>query len=138
MNRWLFKTESGEYAYGDLARAGRGVWDGVRNPRALANLRRTAPGDHVFIYHTGKDRAVVGLAETISPPYPDPKAEDPRFVVVDIAPRGALPRPVTLAEIKADPRFARWELVRLPRLSVMPVPEEIWGAVLEIAERSET
>lgn len=133
MNCWLFKTEPMECSYQALAQAGRGVWDGVRNPRALANLRRTQPGDPVFIYHTGKERAVVGLAEVASPPYPDPQAGEAKLIVVDVIPRGLLPRPVTLAEIKADPLYAGWELVRLPRLSVMPVSPQYWQAVLGLA-----
>ncbi|MGE5549030.1 MAG: EVE domain-containing protein [Bacteroidota bacterium] len=134
MQYWLFKTEPEEYSYQDLAKAGGGTWDGVRNPRALANLAQVRPGDRVFIYHTGKHRAVVGLAEAVSPPYPDPHAADHRLVVVDLAPRGELPRPVTLAEIKTDSLFAGWELVRLPRLSVMPAPERIWQSVLGMSQ----
>lgn len=127
---WLLKTEPEEYGYADLAAAGRDRWDGVRNPTALRHLRAMAPGDRAFIYHSGKQRAVVGVAEVVSAPYPDPA--DPRLAVVDLEPRGRLARPVTLAAIKADPAFAGWELVRLPRLSVMPVPPVFWEQILQM------
>jgi predicted RNA-binding protein with PUA-like domain len=131
---WLMKTEPDEYSYADLEKLGRDRWNGVRNFRALSHMRRMAPGDPVFIYHTGKEKAVVGVAEVLAPAYPDPAGGDNRFVVVDVAPRRRLPRPVTLREIKADPAFAAWELVRLPRLSVMPVPPEHWRRILALAE----
>jgi len=129
---WLLKTEPEEYGYADLAAAGRDRWDGVKNPTALRYLRAMAPGDRAFIYHSGRERAVVGVAEVVSRPYPDPSGTDPRLVVVDVEPRGRLHRPVTLAAIKADPAFAGWELVRLPRLSVMPVPTPYWERILEM------
>jgi predicted RNA-binding protein with PUA-like domain len=127
---WLAKTEPDEYAFADLQRDGHGVWDGVRNNTALIHLRRFAVGDQVLIYHTGRERAVVGLARVTRAAYPDPAAGDPRYVVVDLAPVRPLPRPVTLAAIKADPAMADFDLVRLPRLSVMPVPAEVWDRVL--------
>ena len=130
MARWLVKTEPDEYAYDDLERDGRGVWDGVRNATALQHLRRFAPGDEVLIYHTGRERRVVGIAQVVSAPYRDPRLEDARYVVVDLVPVGRLPRPVGLAEIKAEPAFAAFDLVRISRLSVMPVPEPIWRRVL--------
>lgn len=136
MAYWLLKTEPDEYSYADLEKLGRDRWNGVRNFRALANMRRMAAGDQALIYHTGKEKAIVGIAEIIAPAYPDPAGGDKRFVVVDIAPRSRLPRPVTLAEIKADPAFAAWELVRLPRLSVMPVPPDHWRRLLAIANEN--
>lgn len=126
MAYWLVKTEPEEYAYDDLERAGTDVWDGVRNPTALKHLRAMRPGDQVFIYHTGRQRAIVGVAEVVSEPYPDPAARAPRYVVVDLRAVRRLPRPVTLDEIKASPAFAGWELVRISRLSVMPVTEGRW------------
>lgn len=129
---WLLKTEPEEYGYADLVAAGRDRWDGVKNPTALKHLRAMVPGDQAFIYHTGKERAVVGLAEVVSHPYPDPEAGDPRLVVVDVVPRGRLAQPVPLAAIKADPAFAGWELVRIPRLSVMPVSPEHWERILQM------
>lgn len=133
MARWLVKTEPDEYSFDDLLRAGRDVWDGVKNNTALIHLRAMRPGDDVFVYHTGKERAVVGLARVASEPYPDPNAADPKLTVVDVAAVGRLERPVTLAEIKADPAFAGWELVRISRLSVMPVPDPLWERILAMS-----
>lgn len=131
MALWLLKTEPEEYSYADLERAGRDVWDGVKNPQAQGYLRRMQPGDLVFIYHTGGERAVVAIARVTSAPYPDPQAPD--RVVVDVEPVRRLARPVPLATIKADPFFADWALVRQGRLSVMPVTEEQWQRVLALA-----
>ncbi len=129
MQYWLVKTEPQEYAYADLEQRGRDRWNGVRNWRAVQNIRRMQPGDAVFIYHSGKEKAIVGTARVASPPYPDPEAGDPRLLVVDVEPQGRLARPVTLRQIKGDPFFSEWELVRLPRLSVMPVRPEYWERI---------
>lgn len=126
MARWLLKTEPEEYSYDDLVAEGRGRWDGVRNPTALRHLRAMRPGDVALIYHTGKEKAIVGVAEVVSEPYPDPNAGDEGLVAVDVRARARLPRPISLTEIKADPAFADWELVRISRLSVMPVRDEHW------------
>lgn len=134
MAYWLMKTEPKEFNYDDLERLGRDRWNGVRNFRALSHMRRMAAGDLVFIYHTGNEKAMVGVAEVVAPAYPDPAGDDERFVVVDVAPRYRLARPVTLKEVKAEPAFAVWELARLPRLSVMPVPPEIWHRIHVMAE----
>ncbi len=131
---WLLKTEPEEFGYDDLVRLGRDRWNGVRNFRALAHMRRMAVGDFVFIYHTGKEKAIVGVAEVVTPAYPDPAGDDGRFVVVDVAPRYRLQRPVTLREIKSDQVFADWELARIPRLSVMPVPPELWQRIIGMAQ----
>jgi len=133
MAYWLCKTEPEEYGYEDLERAGTDVWDGVRNPTALKHMRSMQPGDQVLIYHSGRSREIVGLAEVVAPPRPDPDAGDARIVVVDMRAVRRLPRPVTLAEIKARPEFAGWELVRIPRLSVMPVSEAHWRLLLDLA-----
>ena len=130
MSYWLLKTEPTTYAWADLARAGRAVWDGVKNPAALGHLRGMRPGDEVFIYHTGAEKAVVGVARVAAAAYPDPKAGDPRLVVVDLEPVRPLAAPVTLAAVKADRRFADFALVRVPRLSVMPVTAAQWDAIL--------
>jgi predicted RNA-binding protein with PUA-like domain len=127
---WLLKTEPGEYSFDDLEREGRGRWDGVRNPAALANLRAMKQGDRTFVYHTGGEKAVVGLAEIVRAAYPDPSAKNPRLVVVDVEPRGRLARPVTLAEIKSLSEFATSPLVRQGRLSVVPLTEAQWKAVV--------
>ncbi len=133
MAYWLLKTEPSTYSWSDLVRAGRAVWDGVRNPTALANLRKMRPGDHAFVYHTGSEKAIVGIAKVASEAYPDPKDTDPRLVVVDLVPLKPVPAPVTLATIKADPRFADFALVRIGRLSVVPVSAGQWEALLALA-----
>lgn len=130
---WLLKTEPGTFSWADLVRDGRAVWDGVRNPAALGHLRAMRPGDQALVYHTGGEKAVVGVCRVVSEPYPDPKADDPRLVAVDIEPVRSLGSPVSLARIKADARFAGFALVRLPRLSVMPVTPEQWTAILGMA-----
>jgi predicted RNA-binding protein with PUA-like domain len=135
--RWLLKTEPREYSFDDLVRDGRTAWDGVTNPLALRHLRAIRPRDELLIYHSGSVRAVVGVARAASRPYPDPTRSDPRLVVVDVAPIRALPRPVALASIKANPRFRGFDLVRLPRLSVMPVPAPLWRALLAMARTKE-
>jgi predicted RNA-binding protein with PUA-like domain len=121
---WLLKTEPSSYSYSDLERDRKTTWDGVSNPVALRNLRAMKQGDECFIYHTGDEKRIVGVAKVAKAAYPDPKANDPKLVVIDLTPVRALTRPVTLAEVKADKRFAGWELVRQPRLSVMPVSPE--------------
>ena len=122
--RWLLKTEPSAYSFAQLQREKRTVWDGVKNPMALKNLAQVQKGDRLFIYHTGDEKAVVGTATALGPAYPDPKKNDPKLLVIEIAAAAPLPRPVTLAEIKADPKFRGWDLVRLPRLSVMPVSDD--------------
>ena len=121
MATWLFKTEPGDYSYADLERDGKTVWDGVGNNWALKNLRQVKSGDRALIYHTGKDKAVMGEAKVTSNPYPDPELHDPKMAVVDIEPLRAWDQPVKLAAIKADPAFADFMLVKFSRLSVMPV-----------------
>jgi len=129
---WLLKTEPSTYSYADLEREQVTTWDGVKNPTALNNLRAMKNGDQALFYHTGDEKAIVGVARIVSHPYSDPKLGDPKRVVVDIAPVRALKAPVTLSRVKADPRFAAFALVRLPRLSVMPVTPEQWEALLAL------
>jgi predicted RNA-binding protein with PUA-like domain len=131
--RWLLKSEPQEYSYADLERDGRAVWDGVKNPVALKHMRQVSRGDEAFFYHTGKERAIVGIARVDSEAYRDPDADNERFIVFDLVPGEPLPEPVALSRIKADRAFADWELVRVPRLSVMPVPDKLWSRVLAIA-----
>jgi predicted RNA-binding protein with PUA-like domain len=123
-NYWIVKTEPSTYSYDDLARQKTAVWDGVKNNLALKHLRQMKPGDRVLVYHTGDEKAVVGVAEVRSDAYPDPKQKDPRLVVVDLRAEGRLPRRVPLAEIKQDRAFADLGLVRMGRLSVMPATAE--------------
>ena len=132
MARWLVKTEPSTYSFGDLQRERTTAWEGVANALAQQHLRAMARGDAVLVYHTGSQRAVVGVAEVSKAPYPDPA--NPKLVMVDLKAGRALPRPVTLAEFKADRRFAGWDLLRLGRLSVMRVPEALWERILEMAE----
>lgn len=134
MSHWLFKTEPSEYSWDDLVRDGHAVWDGVTNALALKNLRSVQAGDSVILYHTGSERQSLGVARVTSAPYADPRAKNPRLVVVDIAPVAPLPRPVTLEQIKADPAFSGWELVRLPRLSIIPVPAPLWKRLMKMGE----
>src|SRR5262249_45645802 len=103
---WLLKTEPSAYSDDDLEREGRTTWDGVKNPAALRNLGAMKVGDQVVIYHTGDEKAAIGLAEVTKAAYPDPKSRNSRLVVVDLKARGRLPRPVTLAEMRGLPAFA--------------------------------
>jgi predicted RNA-binding protein with PUA-like domain len=128
---WVLKTEPSEYGFPDLVRDRRTRWEGVSNPVALKHLRSMLMGDDALIYHTGNEKAVVGLARVASAPYPDPR--DPKLVVVDVEPVKPLPRAVPLAEIKAEPAFADLGLVRIPRLSVVPVEPPQWKRLLAMA-----
>lgn len=132
-SRWLFKTEPGTYAYADLEREGRTVWDGVKNALALKHLRATVVGDEVLVYHTGDEKAAVGVARVVRAAYPDPQRKDARLVVVDIAPVRGLEQTVALAAMRASPGLAGFDLLRLPRLSVMPVSAAHWAEIMRMA-----
>jgi predicted RNA-binding protein with PUA-like domain len=131
---WILKTEPSSYAYDDLEREQTTVWDGVTNPQALNNIRQMRPGDRALIYHSGDERAAVGLAEIVSGPYADPNLDDNRLVVVDVRAVRRLTRPITLAAIKADPAFAQFGLVRQGRLSIVPVSDDLWQRLMEMEE----
>lgn len=131
---WLMKTEPDEFSYADLEQRGREPWTGVRNNTALKHLRAMQPGDLFLFYHTGNEKAVVGVGRVVQAAYPDPTATDPRFVAVDVVPAYRFARLVTLAAIKEDPEFAQWELVRQSRLSVMPVGEAHWHRLHAMGE----
>jgi predicted RNA-binding protein with PUA-like domain len=118
---WLLKSDPDDYSFEDLVRDRRTRWDGVRNALALKHLRAMKRGDEVFVYHTGKEKAVVGTARVVRAPYPDPQVEDPKLAVVDLQAGRTLRKAVPLASIKAEPSLSDFDLVRLPRLSVMPV-----------------
>lgn len=133
MAHWLLKSEPTQYSFADLENEGRTRWDGVRNAVALKQMRAVKKGDEAFFYHTGSERAIVGIATIASDPYPDPKADDERVVVFDVTAAKRLGRPVTLARIKESGDFDDWELVRLPRLSVMPVPKSTWSAIVAMS-----
>ena len=126
MPHWLLKTEPGEYSYADLARDKTTAWTGVTNALAQKHLRAMRKGDTALIYHSGEERSVVGLAAVAADPEPDPEDPASKRVLVTLRAKRKLATPVTLAQIKADPAFAQWELVRQGRLSVMPVPDELW------------
>jgi predicted RNA-binding protein with PUA-like domain len=131
MAYWLMKSEPESYSWSDLVRDGETEWDGVRNNAARLHLRAMKPGDEAFLYHSMSDKAVVGIMRIASEPHPDPKDEN--WVSVRVEPVQPLPRPVTLAEIKAEPKLAAMELIRQSRLSVAPVRDEEWAKVLEMA-----
>jgi len=129
MAQWLVKEEPEHYSYDKLEKDGKTVWAGVKNPLAQKHLRSIRSGDRVFYYHTGKEKAIVAIARAASHAYPDPKDRSGKLAVVDIVPDKRLKRAVTLAEIKADTSFAAFPLVRMARLSVMPVTDEEWKRI---------
>ena len=133
MARWLMKSEPESYGWSDLVRDGATEWDGVRNNAARLHLKAMREGDEAFFYHSMSDKAVVGIMRITREARPDPKAPD--WVSVRVEPVKALARPVTLAEIKAEPRLSKMELIRQSRLSVAPVREDEWKVVLELATR---
>jgi predicted RNA-binding protein with PUA-like domain len=134
---WLFKEEPDHYNFADLEREGKTLWEGVSNNLARQNLRKVCRGDRVLYYHTGKEKAVVAQMEVSSAPMADPDSDDPKAVVVEVRPVCRLLHPVSLERIKNDPQLADWDLVRLPRLSVMPVSAAQWRRVLELSQDSE-
>lgn len=129
MAYWLVKTEPGAWSWDDQVRAGTTNWDGVRNAQASGNLKKMRVGDRAFFYHSGDERAIVGIVEVTREYYPDPKDASGRFGMVDLRVVAPLPKPVTLAAIKADERFAELALVRQSRLSVMPIDEDAWRSI---------
>ena len=133
MAQWLVKEEPEHYSYDQLVKEKKTVWAGVKNPLAQKHLRSFKRGDRVFYYHTGKEKAIVAIATAASDAYPDPKDATGKASVVDIAPVKKLARPVTLAEIKADRAFASFPLVRMSRLSVMPVTDEEWARIEKLS-----
>lgn len=134
MSYWILKTEPTAYSYDRLEKEKTAVWDGVANPVALKNLRAMERGDELMIYHTGAEKAVIGTASVAKEAYPDPKAGDPSMVVIDIKVGKRLPKPVTLAQIKADATFAEMALVRQGRLSVVPATAAQWHRLLALSQ----
>ena len=132
---WLLKEEPEHYSFDNLVSDGKTVWSGVRNNLALKHMRTMKKGDLAFYYHTGKEPAAVGIVRIGSDPYPDPEENDPKLVAVDVAPVEKLKQPVTLAEIKSNSKFENFELVRIPRLSVMPVPKALWDEIIKISRK---
>jgi predicted RNA-binding protein with PUA-like domain len=135
MAMWLVKEEPSHYNFESFTKDGETTWTGVKNPLAQKHLRGIRKGDLVFYYHTGDEKAVVGIAKAVGNAYPDPADRTGKSHVVDLVPVKPLPRPVTLAEIKADRRFAKFPLTYLPRLSVMPVSEAEWSAIVKLSAR---
>jgi len=129
MAQWLVKEEPEHYSYEQLEKDRQTVWAGVKNPLAQKHLRSIRKGDRIFYYHTGKEKAVVATARAAGDAYPDPKDKAGKMYVVDVVADRKLPRPVTLAEIKADRAFATFPLVRISRLSVMPVTDVEWARI---------
>ena len=131
---WLFKEEPTNYSFDAFAKDKKTVWSGVRNPLAQKHLHAVRKGDRIFYYHTGKQKAVVAIAKALSDAYADPGDKTGKLFVVDVAPEKKLTRPVTLAEIKADAAFASFPLVRMSRLSVMPVTDAEWARIEKLSK----
>ena len=137
VNYWLAKQEPGGprgYNFETLKKDKKTIWDGVHNNLALKHMREMTDGDLVLFYHTGNERQAVGIMEIVSEPYPNPKEDNKRFIVVDVKYKKSLKRPVTLDEIKKQKIFQNWELIRISRLSVMPVPKHIWDTIIDISQ----
>lgn len=134
-NYWLCKQEPSTYNIEQLEKEKTTIWDDVHNNLAVKYITQMKKGDLGFFYHTGEQKQIVGIMEITSNPYPNPKEKDPRFVVVDVKYKKRLNRPVTLAEIKSNKKFKDWELLRISRLSVMPVPSKIWDEILKISQK---
>jgi len=132
---WLLKEEPTHYGFDEFAKDKKAVWSGVRNALAQKHLREIKKGDRLFYYHTGDERAVVGVAKALGDAYPDPEDTSGKYFAVDVAPVTKLPRPVTLAEIKADAAFRDFPLVRIARLSVMPVTDAEWTRIERMATK---
>lgn len=132
---FLFKEEPESFSFDDLVRDGKTSWTGVKNPLAQKHMRSVKKGDRIFYYHTGSQKSVVGIARAAGDAYPDPKDKSGKLYAVDVVPVKKLPRPVTLAEVKAAPVFRDFPLVRIARLSVMPVSEKEWDAIEKLAAR---
>ena len=130
---WLFKEEPSNYSFDELVKDKKTVWSGVKNPLAQKHLRSVKKGDRIFYYHTGDEKSVVGIAKALGDAYPDPQDQTGKAHVVEVGPVKKLARPVTLAEIKADAAFKDFALVRISRLSVMPVSDAEWGRIEKLA-----
>ena len=137
VNYWLAKQEPGGprgYNFDQLKKDKKTVWDGVHNNLALKHMREMKPNDLVLFYHTGTERQAVGIMQITSKPYPNPDEDNERFVVVDVKYKKKLARAVTLDEMKKNKKFQDWELIRISRLSVMPVPKSIWDMILDLSQ----
>jgi predicted RNA-binding protein with PUA-like domain len=135
VNYWLTKQEPKSYNFSSLKKDKKTVWDGVHNNLALKHINAMKKGDLILFYHSGDEKQVVGIMQVTSKPYPNPDEKNERFVVVDVKYKKELKNPVTLAEIKKQKKFKNWELVRISRLSVMPVPKEIWNYIIKTSKK---
>jgi predicted RNA-binding protein with PUA-like domain len=133
MQYWLVKTEPETYSWDTLVKEKKGVWDGVRNFQARSNMKAMKKGDLVFIYHTGEEKSIIGVAKVASEPYPEPK--DKEWVAVDLAPEKKLKKAISLAQVKADKKLTNMVLVRASRLSVQPVKQEEFDYILELSHQ---
>jgi predicted RNA-binding protein with PUA-like domain len=131
---WLLKTEPNDFSFDDLVERGVEPWDGVSNPTALRNMRAAVVGETCVIYHTGDERRAVGLGTVERAAYPDPKKNDEKAIVIDVRAGARLPKPVGLAQLRADGRFTDSPLIKIGRLSVVPLTPEQYSAILELAE----
>ena len=135
VNYWLAKQEPKSYNFSSLKKDKKTVWDGVHNNLALKHINSMKKGDLILFYHSGDEKQIVGIMEITSKPYPNPDEKNERFVVVDVKYKKELKNPVTLAEIKKQKKFKNWELLRISRLSVMPVPKEIWNYIMKTSKK---
>ena len=134
-NYWLIKEEPTKYSYDNLVNDKKTIWDGVGNNLALKNIRNISKDDEALFYHTGKEKSVIGIVKVINNPYNDPKKDDKKFVVFDVKPVKKLNRAVSLKEIKSNKIFKEFDLVRIPRLSVMPVTKKYWDTIIKLSNK---
>ena len=135
VNYWLVKQEPKSYNFSILKKDKKTVWDGVHNNLALKHINNMKKGDLILFYHSGDEKQVVGIMQVSSKPYSNPEETNERFVVVDVKYKKELQNPVTLSEIKKQKKFKNWELLRISRLSVMPVPKEIWNSIIKMSKK---
>ena len=135
VNYWLAKQEPKSYNFSILKKDKKTIWDGVHNNLALKYINNMKKGDLIPFYHSGDEKQVVGIMEVSSKPYSNPEETNERFVVVDVKYKKELQHPVTLSEMKKQKKFKNWELIRISRLSVMPVPKEIWNSIIKMSKK---
>jgi len=135
VNYWLAKQEPKSYNFSILKKDKKTIWDGVHNNLALKHINNMKKGDLILFYHSGDEKQVVGIMEVSSKPYSNPEETNERFVVVDVKYKKELQHPVTLSEMKKQKKFKNWELIRISRLSVMPVPKEIWNSIIKMSKK---
>ena len=134
MNYWLLKEEPKNYSFDILEKEKNTTWDEIKNNLALKHIKQIKKGDELFIYHSGVEKLIIGIAKAISKPYPDPNQNNEKLLVFDIKIKKRLKRAISLKEIKSNSIFKDFELVRLPRLSVMPVSQKYWNYIIKLSE----